>query len=295
MNKGKIVSIFLALSAAIFYALNIPISKILLNYINPTLMASLLYFGAGIGVSILYFINIKKSKSEENLEKNDLIYVISMVLLDIIAPILLMFGILYTNSSTVSLINNFEIVATSLIALLLFKENISKRLWLAILLITISSFILSFEDIFSLKLSFGAVLVVLATLCWGLENNCTKKISSKNTYQIVIIKGIFSGLGSLIISLIIGESFSSIKYILFALLLGFISYGLSIFFYIKAQRNLGAAKTSAYYAVAPFVGAILSFLILKENLSSYYFLSLIIMIIGTGFSIIDTIKGESKN
>ena len=129
----------------------------------------------------------------------------------------------------------------------------------------------------------------MATLCWGLENNCTRKISDKSTYEIVVLKGVFSGGGSFLIAMIIGEQFPDIKYILLAMALGFVSYGLSIFLYIRAQRDLGAAKTSAYYAVAPFVGAFLAFVINGEKLTWLYFAALVLMLIGSAFVVYDTI------
>lgn len=122
-----------------------------------------------------------------------------------------------------------------------------------------------------------------------MENNCTRKISDKSTYQIVCLKGIFSGGGSFLIALFLKEAISDIKEILAVMLLGFVSYGLSIFFYIRAQRGLGAAKTSAYYVIAPFVGAILSFVFNSEILTPMYFISLIFMVIGTVYMVRDTI------
>ena len=152
--------------------------------------------------------------------------------------------------------------------------------------------ILSFEDVSSFHFSYGSLFVIAACICWGLENNCTKMLSSKNTYQIVILKGIFSGLGSFIIALIIGEKIPNVMYSLLTILLGFIAYGLSIFFYVRAQKELGAAKTSAYYAVSPFVGALLSCIILRESLSLSYFIALFIMICGAGMVVFDTIHTE---
>ena len=92
------------------------------------------------------------------------------------------------------------------------------------------------------KFSLGSLFVIFATCCWGLENNCTRMISDKSTYEIVILKGIFSGTGSFIIAIILGERIPDIKYIFISMLLGFVAYGLSIFLYIRAQRELGAAK-----------------------------------------------------
>ena len=289
MNK-KLLAIFFAILAAGLYAINIPLSKLLLNYIEPTMMASYLYLGAGIGIGIVFLITKNKDKGTyEKITKKDLPNVLGMIALDIAAPILLMFGLLDSASSNASLLNNFEIVCTSLIALLIFKEVVSKRMWFAISLITMSSFFLSFEDISAFKFSWGAILVLLATLCWGLENNCTKNLSSKNTYHIVFLKGIFSGFGSLIVAMCMREQLAGVVYFALALLLGFVAYGLSIFFYIRAQGMIGAAKTSAYYAVAPFIGTFLSFVIFKEKPSWAYFLGLAIMILGTIIVVIDTL------
>ena len=297
MNK-KILAIIFAILAAVLYAINIPFSKLLLKDIPPTMLASYLYLGAGLGVGLLYLISkSKKNEKDEKYAKKDIPFVIGMIILDIIAPILLMFGLLDSSSSSASLLNNFEIVCTSIIALVIFKEIVSKKMWIAISLITISSFLLSFEDISSFKFSWGSLFVLLATLCWGFENNCTRNLSSKNTYSVVTIKGIFSGLGSLIVAIILNERFASFINFIFALILGFVAYGLSIFFYIKAQGVIGAAKTSAYYSVAPFVGTFLSFIIFDETLSWSYFAGLVIMIIGTIIVVIDTlsIKQSYKN
>ncbi len=192
-------------------------------------------------------------------------------------------------SANASLLGNFEIVATTIIALLIFKEKVSKKLWTAIGLITLSSIILSFGDEGSFNFSLGSLFVLGATACWGLENNCTRNISEKSTYQIVTIKGFGSGTGSLIVAIILGEKMPEIRYVLPAFLLGFVAYGLSIFTYIRAQKTLGAAKTSAYYAVAPFIGALLSFLFLRESLTIAYIIALAVMIVGTVFVVSDTL------
>ena len=122
----------------------------------------------------------------------------------------------------------------------------------------------------------------------GFENNCTKMISNKSSEEIVVIKGIFSGLGSVIIALIIGENIPSTKYILAVLLLGFVAYGLSINFYIMAQKDLGAAKTSAYYSIAPFLGVAFSMILLGERPRWQFYVALGIIVISTFIMIKDT-------
>ena len=249
MSGSKIKAIIYALLAAVFYAINVPISKMLLDHVGATSMAALLYLGAGLGISILSVFMRKDRKSSEKLSGNDLPYVIGMIVLDIAAPIFLMIGIRIGTSANASLLGNFEIVATTVIALIVFKEAVSKRLWLAIGLITLASALLSLEGTDSFSFSYGSLFVLTATVCWGFENNCTRKISSKSTYEIVILKGIFSGLGALAIAFIKREDMPEWKYVVAALLLGFVAYGLSIFLYVRAQNILGATKTSAYTTV----------------------------------------------
>ena len=216
-----------------------------------------------------------------------------MIVFDIIAPICFMTGLSKFGSSGASLLNNFEIVASALIAMILFKEVVSKKMWIAITLITISSFILSFEDIKTFKFSWGAVLIIIATICWAFENNCTSKLSDKNRYQVVMIDGIGAGLGCLTYAFITMEQLPSLTNIFYILLLGSVSYGLSIVLYIKSQNKIGVAKTSSYYAVNPFIATLLSFILLpNEKLGLTYYIGLVVMIAGTTLVIIDTLKSS---
>ena len=282
MNTNK-KGILLAILAAALYAISTPISKILLAEIPPTLLAAFLYLGAGIGMSVIGIARKTNGKvsEEEKLERSDLPYVLAMIILDIAAPILLLLGLSTATPENVSLLNNFEIVATALIALLFFGEKISKRLGLAIGLITLASFILSFESIEAFEFSFGSLLVIAAACCWGLENNCTRKLSSKDPLQIVIVKGLCSGVGSLIIGLAIGEKIENYWYVVAAIVLGFVAYGLSIFTYVYAQRMIGAARTSAYYAIAPFIGSTISLLLFPKIPEITFFAAVLVMGVGS--------------
>lgn len=286
MEQNTKKGIAFAVLAAALYAINAPFSKLLLEFVPPTLMAGFLYIGAGVGMMVIAFIKkVRKSEAKEQpLTKSELPYTIAMILLDITAPIFLLLGLSATTAANVSLLNNFEIVATAIIALMVFKEHISARLWLGILFVTLSCGILSFEDVSSLRFSYGSLFVLLAAVCWGFENNCTRKISSRDPLQIVLLKGIFSGIGSVIIGLSIGERTTSWGSIMLVMLLGFVAYGLSIYFYVYAQRLLGAAQTSAYYAVAPFIAAILSLIVFREFPDITYFTALGLMIVGAWLS-----------
>lgn len=286
MKQTRNLSIAWAILAAALYALSAPMSKLLLDSVPPTMMAAFLYLGAGTGMLVVGVVRKKAEKTtfEHHLTQRDLPYAVGMIALDIAAPILLMLGLATTASANVSLLNNFEIVATSFVALLIFKETISRRLWLAIGLITLSSAVLSIEDAGSFQFSGGSLLVLLACVCWGFENNCTRMMSGSDPLEIVVVKGFGSGIGSLLIAFAAGETLPGPGLIPAILLLGFISYGLSIFFYVYAQRRLGAALTSAFYAVTPFIGVALSLLIFRELPGVRFFAALAIMAVGTYFA-----------
>ena len=293
MNKKTAATVFAILAAAL-YAINIPFSKILIEYVDSTMMAGLLYFGAGVGMFLYTTLSgfFGKKVVKEPLTKAEFPYTIVMILLDITAPILLMHGLSITTSANATLLNNFEIVATSLIALVIFKEFISKKLWIAIGLVTLASVILTFEGAGSFTFNLGSLMVLGAATCWGFENNCTRMLSHKSSEEIVIIKGIFSGLGSLIAAFILGEQIPQLIYIVAVMVLGFVSYGLSINFYIMAQAKLGAAKTSAYYSIAPFLGVAFSLFLVGERPALQFYVALTVLLVGTVLIIRDTLEDK---
>lgn len=299
MKQKRYLSITWAILAAALYALNAPISKLLLASVPPTMMAAFLYLGAGMGMLAVGTVRkaVERTPSERHLSRKDLPYALGMIVLDIAAPIFLMLGLATTASANVSLLNNFEIVATSMIAWIFFKETISRRLWLAISLITLSSVVLSIGDAGSLQFSGGSLFVILACVCWGFENNCTRMMSENDPLEVVVLKGFGSGLGALLIALVTGEKWPAFRFIPAILLLGFVSYGLSIFFYVYAQRGLGASLTSAFYAVAPFIGVLLSLLVFRELPGPRFFVALAIMAVGTYFAAVlprQKVQGQSS-
>lgn len=280
------LSVVYAILAAVLFGLSAPFSKMLLGEVPPLFLAALLYLGAGVG---MFTVQLAKGglerKTEARLDRKDSRYLILMVVLDIAAPVFLMYGIRLTSAATAALLGNFEIVATALTAMLFFGESVGRRLWVALGLITVASMILSFEGFRALSLAPGALLIILSSLCWGLENNCTRMLSLKDPAQIVVVKGLGSGLGALTLAFAAGQYTFKPLSIAAALLLGFFAYGLSIYCYVSAQRTLGAARTSAYYAFAPFIGVLLSLVILGETITSSFAFALLIMLAGVYFTI----------
>ena len=291
--QGSLVTIKRAIGyailAALLYGISVPVSKLLLNHLSPYLISSLLYLGAGIGMSMV--VGFTRTKADATLlqtyQRNDVKFIIMMILLDIVAPILLLVGLTLSNASSVSLLNNLEIVFTAIIASIFFKERVGKYLWLGIVFIVLSGVLLSFTGLNNWTFSIGSIFVVLACLSWGLENNCTRMLSHGNPLYVVILKGLGSGLGAFIITIALGEPIGPWFFILAAALLGFISYGMSLYFYISAQRTLGAANTSSLYSLAPFIGALVSFVWIGESLSTSFLIAFVCMLIGTFFVIKD--------
>lgn len=286
--KVKSSSTIFAILAAALYALSAPLGKVLLGHAGAAMMAAFLYLGAGLGLAC--WGRIVPDREASPITRQDIPYILGMILLDIAAPILLMLGLQRTGSANASLLNNFEIVATSLIAWLLFREKLSRRLGFAIVLVTFASIVLGYEGSESLRFGAGSALVLAAACCWGLENNCTRMLSRCSSVQITTIKGIFSGLGSLIVAFCAGESLPGLRWIPAILLLGFVAYGLSINFYIKAQKELGAAKTSAWYSIAPFLGVVFGIVLLGERPDGRFFLGLGLMVLATLLMVFDTIS-----
>ena len=174
--------IFFAVSAAALYAINSPLSKLLLDYVPSTLMAGLLYLGAGIGMAVIALVRKtrKTASFEQSLTKKDLPFTVAMILLDIAAPICLMTGLKFTTAANASLLNNFEIVATAAIALVVFKEKISGRLWAGIACVTAACLLLSFESGESLRFSFGSLMILLPAFA-GVRKTTARDLFPKKT------------------------------------------------------------------------------------------------------------------
>jgi len=289
MSKSDSYSKIQAIMAALLFGASAPLAKVLLGDVQPVMLAALLYLGYGAGLLTIRLIQNSVANAaarEASLAKSDLPWLAGAIIAGgVFAPIILMLSLKNTPAATASLLLNFEGVATSLIALLVFKEALGKRLWLAIGLITLASVILTWNSTGAWGLSIGSAGVLLACIFWGLDNNFTRNISAKDPLAIVTVKGIAAGTVSLGIALLSHEMFPHVSAVLQALVLGFFSYGISLVLFILAMRSLGAARTSGFFASAPFIGSIISVLIFREWPGTGFLISLPIMIAGTALII----------
>jgi drug/metabolite transporter (DMT)-like permease len=273
-----------ALGAAVLFGASAPLSKILLQDVEPVVLAGLLYLGSGVSAVILRFFRLASEKNvsiEADLTSRDLPWLAGAVVAGgILAPIILLIGLQSTPAATASLLLNLESVATVVIASFIFSEAIGKRIWWAMASLTIAGIVLSVDFTGSWGLSFGAMAVIGACFLWGLDNNLTRNVSAKDPLSIVAIKGLVAGSFSLVLGLILGNSLPSLGIITLAMLVGSFSYGVSITLFVLAMRSLGAARTVTLYATAPFVGVALSLILLREQPSSLFYVSLPLMILG---------------
>ena len=284
MRQNQIKSIIQVLFAALLFGASAPLSKLLLGDVEPIPLAAFLYLGSGIGllgIKLIQRLNRTQIAQEAKIEKSDFGWLAGAIIAGgIAAPITLLFSLRSTPGATASLLLNFEGVATTFIAFLVFKEAISRRVWWAIGLVTLASIILSIDFQAAWGFSLGALGIVLACVFWGIDNNFTRNISAKDPLVIVIIKGLVSGSFSLILALILGNQIPAWDVILKMLALGSLSYGVSIVLFIHSLRSLGAARTSTLFSTAPIVGIILSMVIFSEMPTWLFFIAFPLMIWG---------------
>jgi len=286
MNQKQLYPILQVLLAAALFGAATPLSKIiLLSEVDPIPLAAFLYLGSGFGALIFMgtqYIRHDGQSVEAQVTATDVPWLLGGIIAGgVAAPIILLIGLEQTPASTASLLLNFEGVSTALIAVFFFKEAVDKSIGWAIGLITLASFLLSWNGNNEWGFSLGAFGIIAACLLWGLDNNFTRHISAKDPLMIVAVKGFGAGLFSLLLSFILKKPLPSLNIILWSMLLGFISYGLSIQLFILSMRDLGAARTSVLFGTAPFVGMLLSIVLLREIPQVLFWVAFPVMVAGT--------------
>ncbi|MFC2083179.1 DMT family transporter [Candidatus Bipolaricaulota bacterium] len=267
--------------AAVLFGISAPLSKLLLDGVDPIVLAGLLYLGAGFSLGVLFLLSrlLGYGKRETHLEKRDVPWLIGAIVSGgIVGPILLLLGLDRTPAATASLLLNFEVVATGFLAFALFGESVGRHAWWAIITVAIGGALLSPDPAGGWGISLGAVLVLGACLAWGFDNNFTGRISLKDPKRIVAIKGIAAGAFSLMLAVSLGRPLPTLSRAIWALALGTASYGASIALFVQSLRRVGAARTGALFGMAPFVGVALSLLIFRQLPQWTFFLALPLMV-----------------
>jgi drug/metabolite transporter (DMT)-like permease len=272
-----------ALVAAALFGASTPFAKVLVGRVDTILLAGLLYLGSGCGLFAWGWLWTRRNgrrPAEAQLRLTDIPWLAGAVACGgVLAPIMLMTGLVVTPASTVSLLLNTEGVLTALLAWFVFKENFDRRIALGMAAITAGGILLSWEGGQN-GIPWGALAVAGACLAWAIDNNLTRKVSAGDPVQIAAIKGLVAGTVNVGIALARGSEMPSIWTILASGLVGFVGYGVSLTLFVFALRSLGTARTGAYFSVAPFVGAVISMLFLGDHPTAVFFLATALMGVG---------------
>lgn len=273
----------LALGSAVLFGASAPLSKWLLGSVDPWLLAGILYLGAGIGLAIVHWARplIGLQRVETPLSRSELPWLAAVVAFGgVMAPLFLMLGLSLTTASSASLLLNLEGLATMLIAWLVFRENVDRRLLIGALAIILGAVVLSFDG-GGFEFDPGGLWIAAACLCWGIDNNLTRKLSSADPVQIALIKGLAAGGTNVVLALFLGASLPPIFVVGIGAIVGFLGIGVSLVMFMLGLRHLGTARTGAYFSLAPFIGALIAVIGFSEPVT----LSLVVAALLMGFGL----------
>jgi drug/metabolite transporter (DMT)-like permease len=274
LNTGVMAS----LAAAALFGLGTPVAKSLLASVDPWLLAGLLYGGSGIALTA---VRLVRPRSRGKLVPSELGYLAGAVAAGGVAgPVLLMFGLSMMPAAGASLLLNAEGVFTALIAWLVFRENVDRRIALGMSAIAAGAFLLSWSPGLHAQQLWPSLLVLGACAAWAVDNNLTRKLSLLDATWLASVKGIFAGATNLAIALLIGASWPSVAHMSGALVVGALAYGVSLVLFVVGLRHLGAARTTAYFSTAPFVGALIAILWLHEPVTLQLIIAAGLMVLG---------------
>ena len=275
----------LAIGSAALFGVSTPLAKLLLgDGVDPWLLAGLLYLGSGLGLAVPYLLRRTSGRAptEAPLHRADLPWLGLVILTGgIVGPVLLMLGLAETNASTASLLLNLEGLATMVIAWVVFRENVDRRVLLGAFAILGGAVLLSWKSGPSEGIGWGTVAIAGACLAWGIDNNLTRKLSVADPVQIAMIKGLVAGSVNLGLAfLFAGARVPTFGETAATALLGLCSYGISLVFFVLALRHLGTARTGAYFSTAPFIGAVLAMLLFNDPITLRLALAAALMVFG---------------
>lgn len=275
-------SVGFALGAAALFGLSTPLAKLLLGSVSPVLLGGLLYLGSGIGLLMVRFWR-DRGWQDSGLRKGEWPWLAGAIAFGgVLGPVALMLGLQHAAASTASLLLNLEAVLTAVLAWVVFKENADRRVVAGMLAIVAGSLILSWpvEGTSRTASGWGAGLIVLACLCWAIDNNLTRKVSASDALFIAGSKGLVAGCVNVTLAIGLGTTWPTLPTMLGTMAVGLLGYGISLVMFVLALRGLGTARTGAYFSVAPFVGALVSLLWLGESVDPVFWFASALMALG---------------
>ena len=277
MSQPRRYSAALAPLAALLFGASPPLCKILLGGASPLVAASLLYLGSGAGLLALVAVRraVRGGPASPPLRGRDWLLLLGAVASGaVLAPLLLLAGLLLAPASVSSLLLNLELVFTAVLAWWFFREGFERRVALGMAGIVLGCAVLSWPGRLETGGGLGALAVAAACLLWGLDNNLTQALSERDPVQVAALKSLAGGAVNGVAAFAVGSSFPLAWTAPALLLVGFVCYGVSLLLFIASLRRVGTARTAAGFALAPFVGAGLSFALLAEPVSPRFFAGL---------------------
>ena len=271
---------------ALAFAASVPAGKLLLHDLPPLVVSGGLYLSAGLFCAALLGVQSFRTKTGPNrLRGGDWPWLGAAVVAGgILGPIALFYGLRSTDAYVAGLLLNFEAVFTVSLGAFISGERVGRRGAGGILMILAGAFLLSGIGTAHVRFNnlLGPVLVVAACACWALDNNFTQRVSIRDARQIVAIKGLVGGAVSLLLAFIVGQTgrWPAPSTLLVVVLVGSISYGVSIVLFIRGLRQLGVVLTGALFALAPGFAAGLSWIFLHEAVAPAGLLALLGMTAG---------------
>jgi drug/metabolite transporter (DMT)-like permease len=254
-----------AMAAALLFGLSTPAAKLIVGDVRPLLLAGLLYLGSGIGLTIL---KLMRGDAGVRLTRRDVPWLACTILFGgAIGPALLMLGLTGTTGSAASLLLTLEGVFTALLAWIVFREPFNRRIGIGMAAIFAGAVLLALLGPSGHTGLIGGVAVIGACLAWAIDNNCTSKIAHVDAVTLAAIKGVVAGGVNVGLGLTIGGRMPGPAALGATAAVGFFGYGLSLVLFVLALREVGAARTGAYFSTAPFIGAVIGIAVLREPLT----------------------------
>jgi drug/metabolite transporter (DMT)-like permease len=280
MNRTAVI--YALLSAALF-GVSTPAAKLLVGSIHPVTLAGLLYCGGGIGVAVLrrFLPSIVTGAPEIAVSRSELPWLAGAIGAGgVLGPLLLMFGLARTDAAAASLLLTLEGAATALMAWFIFQENFDRRIAVGMASLVAGAAVLSWSGAPSFDSIVGPLAIAGACVAWGLDNNLTRKVSLADPLQIAMLKGLIAGPFNLVLGLSISHQVPNLSSIFFAGIVGFVGYGISLALFVVALRNLGTARTGAYFSTAPFIGSAAAVFFLGEPVTAQILVAGALMAVG---------------
>lgn len=270
-----------ALAAAALFGASTPMAKALVGEIPPLLLAGILYLGSGIGLIAARLARDRAWRSSGMAPSEWPFYAGAIAFGGVLGPALLMFGLTRTSASAASLLLNLESVLSAVLAWVVFREHADRRLVLGMLAIVAGGVVLSWDGALSAEEGWlGPAAIALACLCWAIDNNFTRKVSASDSLYIAGVKGGVAGVINVSIAVAFGATLPPAPQLAAALAVGLVGYGVSLVLFVHGLRGLGAARTGAYFSIAPFIGAAVAVILFGEETSTGFWIASLLMGIG---------------